>query len=278
MKKVYKTIMLCCFFMFLSINATSGIFGGGSGGSLKEILKLLKSIDAATGKNGTATLAEIESKIELIEQTRMQMEQLKMEVENFRQLGKELGDLDIRKINQLLERTLGFKDYANMTVSQMEKSLDAFFSDYDGNIYKVFDHLDLDILKRQRIKLRENQAEMQKTVYNNMAKNQMYANINDQGEELKRKVNTLNNVTGTLQALQAIGGILEQTNSILLETKQMIATNMEMKDRVEAEYKKENEINSDNRDAFLREEEVYKKKVIEKNKEEAKKAKFSISF
>lgn len=79
---------------------------------------------------------------------------------------------------------------------------------------------------------------MQKSVYNNMAKNQMYANIKDQGEDLKRKINTLNNVDGTLQALQAIGGILEQTNQVLLEMKQMMATNSEMKDRLEAKIQK----------------------------------------
>ena len=64
-----------------------------------------------------------------------------------------------------------------MTANQMEKQLDTFFSDYDGNKYKLFDGYDLDILKAQRKKLRENQQEMQKSVYNNMSKNQMYANI-----------------------------------------------------------------------------------------------------
>jgi len=35
--------------------------------------------------------------------------------------------------------------------------------------------------------------------------------------DLKRKINTLNNVDGTLQALQAIGGILEQTNQVFIQ-------------------------------------------------------------
>lgn len=118
------------------------------------------------------------------------------------------------------------------------KEIRYFFSDYDGNKYKLFDKYDLDILKAQRKKLRENQQEMQKSVYNNMSKNQMYANIKDQGEALKRKVATLDSVAGTLQALQAIGGILEQTNEVLLEIKQMMATNAEMKDRIEAKVQK----------------------------------------
>ncbi|MFZ8018679.1 MULTISPECIES: hypothetical protein [Fusobacterium] len=274
-----KLLMVLAIVTLISIPTQAGIFGGkGSGGSLKEILKLLKSIDSATGANGTATLAEIETKLQVIEQTKMQIEQLRMEAENFKQLGKEFKDFDIGKINNLLDRTLGFKDYASMTANQMEKQLDTFFSDYDGNKYKLFDGYDLDILKAQRKKLRENQQEMQKSVYNNMSKNQMYANIKDQGEALKRKVATLDSVAGTLQALQAIGGILEQTNEVLLEMKQMMATNAEMKDRVEAKVQKEAEINRDNSEAFQKEADKKWKEEQEQARKDAKKAKFKINF
>ncbi|CAL7887241.1 hypothetical protein [Fusobacterium necrophorum] len=273
-----KRIVVYFLIGILSFNLNAGIFGGKSGGSLKEILKLLKSIDSATGKNGTATLAEIESKLELIRQTEMQLEQLKMEAENFRKLGKELAHADIAKINQILDRTLGFKDYVNTTATTMGKNLDSFFSEYNGSHYQIFDKYDLDVLKEQRKKLREHQTEMQKSVYNNMAKNEMYANINDQGQELKRKINTLNNVAGTLQAIQAIGGILEQTNMILLETKQMIATNMEMKDRIEAQVRKEAEIQNDNAEAEAKETEEILKKVREEEKRDKKKANFKIKF
>ena len=274
-----KLLMVLAIVTLISIPTQAGIFGGkGSGGSLKEILKLLKSIDSATGANGTATLAEIETKLQVIEQTKMQIEQLRMEVENFKQLGKDIKDFDLKKINNLLDRTLGFKDYASMTANQMEKQLDTFFSDYDGNKYKLFDGYDLDILKAQRKKLRENQQEMQKSVYNNMSKNQMYANIKDQGEALKRKVATLDSVAGTLQALQAIGGILEQTNEVLLEMKQMMATNAEMKDRVEAKVQKEAEINRDNSEAFQKEADEKWKEAQEEARKDAKKAKFKINF
>lgn len=274
-----KLLMVLAIIILISIPTQAGIFGGkGGGGSLKEILKLLKSIDAASGANGTATLAEIETKLQVIEQTKMQIEQLRMEVENFKQLGKDIKDFDLKKINNLLERTLGFKDYASMTANQMEKKLDTFFSDYDGNKYKLFDKYDLDILKAQRKKLRENQQEMQKSVYNNMSKNQMYANIKDQGEALKKKVATLDSVAGTLQALQAIGGILEQTNEVLLEMKQMMATNAEMKDRIEAKVQKEEEIRNDNLDAAEKEDEMIRKKLLEENEKDRKKSNFKISF
>jgi len=265
--------------ILLSFPVQAGIFGGkGGGGSLKEILKLLKSIDAASGANGTATLAEIETKLQAIEQTKMQIEQLRMEAENFKQLGKDLADFDLKRLNNLLDRTLGFKDYATMTGKQMEKSLDTFFSDYDGHGYKLLDSFDLNILKNQRKKLRENEAEMQKSVYNNMAKNQMYANIKDQGEDLKRKINTLNNVDGTLQALQAIGGILEQTNQVLLEMKQMMATNSEMKDRLEAKIQKEGEISKDNSEAFQKEADAKWKEAQEEARKNSKKTNFNINF
>mgnify|MGYP000000269305 FL=1 len=276
MKKIIMGIFMI---ILISVSAQAGIIGRrGSGGSLKEILKLLKSIDAASGANGTATLAEIETKLQAIEQTKMQIEQLRMEVENFKQLGKEFADLDIKNINNILDRTLGFKDYATMTGKQMEKSLDTFFSDYDGHGYKLLDSFDLNILKNQRKKLRENEAEMQKSVYNNMAKNQMYANIKDQGEDLKRKINTLNNVDGTLQALQAIGGILEQTNQVLLEMKQMMATNSEMKDRLEAKIQKEGEISKDNSEAFQKEADAKWKEAQEEARKNSKKTNFNINF
>ena len=183
-----------------------------------------------------------------------------------------------RKINNLIDRTLGFKDYASMTANQMEKNLDSFFSDYDGNRYKIFDKIDLDILKKQRKRLREEQTEMQKAVYNNMTKNNMYANIKDQGDALKRKVNTLNNVAGTLQAIQAVGGILEQTNQILLEMKQMMATNAEMKDRLQAKVDKEKEITEDNIDAQDKVDEAIRGRVKDKFKKDAKKSDFTIHF
>ena len=274
-----KLLMILAIVVLISIPSQAGIFGGkGGGGSLKEILKLLKSIDAASGANGTATLAEIETKLQVIEQTKMQIEQLRMEVENFKQLGKDIKDFDLKKINNLLERTLGFKDYASMTANQMEKKLDTFFSDYDENKYKLFDKYDLDILKDKRKKLRENQQEMQKSVYNNMSKNQMYANIKDQGEALKRKVATLDSVAGTLQALQAIGGILEQTNEVLLEMKQMMATNAEMKDRVEAKVQKEAEISRDNSEAFQKEADEKWKEAQEEARKNSKKTNFNINF
>ncbi|WP_320950643.1 hypothetical protein [Fusobacterium sp.] len=274
-----KLLMILAIVVLISIPSQAGIFGGkGGGGSLKEILKLLKSIDAASGANGTATLAEIETKLQVIEQTKMQIEQLRMEVENFKQLGKDIKDFDLKKINNLLDRTLGFKDYASMTANQMEKKLDTFFSDYDGNKYKLFDKYDLDILKAQRKKLRENQQEMQKSVYNNMSKNQMYANIKDQGEALKRKVATLDGVAGTLQALQAIGGILEQTNEVLLEIKQMMATNAEMKDRIEAKVQKEAEISRDNSEAFQKEADEKWKEAQEEARKNSKKTNFNINF
>ena len=274
-----KLLMILAIVVLISIPSQAGIFGGkGGGGSLKEILKLLKSIDAASGANGTATLAEIETKLQVIEQTKMQIEQLRMEVENFKQLGKDIKDFDLKKINNLLDRTLGFKDYASMTANQMEKKLDTFFSDYDGNKYKLFDKYDLDILKDQRKKLRENQQEMQKSVYNNMSKNQMYANIKDQGEALKRKVATLDSVAGTLQALQAIGGILEQTNEVLLEIKQMMATNAEMKDRIEAKVQKEAEISRDNSEAFQKEADEKWKEAQEEARKNSKKTNFNINF
>ncbi|EFD80475.1 hypothetical protein ABVN55_06380 [Fusobacterium animalis] len=274
-----KLLMILAIVVLISIPSQAGIFGGkGGGGSLKEILKLLKSIDAASGANGTATLAEIETKLQVIEQTKMQIEQLRMEVENFKQLGKDIKDFDLKKINNLLDRTLGFKDYASMTANQMEKKLDTFFSDYDGNKYKLFDKYDLDILKAQRKKLRENQQEMQKSVYNNMSKNQMYANIKDQGEALKRKVATLDSVAGTLQALQAIGGILEQTNEVLLEIKQMMATNAEMKDRIEAKVQKEAEISRDNSEAFQKEADEKWKEAQEEARKNSKKTNFNINF
>ena len=274
-----KLLMILAIVVLISIPSQAGIFGGkGGGGSLKEILKLLKSIDAASGANGTATLAEIETKLQVIEQTKMQIEQLRMEVENFKQLGKDIKDFDLKKINNLLDRTLGFKDYASMTANQMEKKLDTFFSDYDGNKYKLFDKYDLDVLKAQRKKLRENQQEMQKSVYNNMSKNQMYANIKDQGEALKRKVATLDSVAGTLQALQAIGGILEQTNEVLLEMKQMMATNAEMKDRVEAKVQKEAEISRDNSEAFQKEADEKWKEAREVARKNSKKTNFNINF
>ena len=258
--------------ILLSFPVQAGIFGGkGGGGSLKEILKLLKSIDAASGANGTATLAEIETKLQAIEQTKMQIEQLRMEAENFKQLGKDLADFDLKRLNNLLDRTLGFKDYATMTGRQMEKNLDSFFSDYEGHGYKLLDNFDLNVLKNQRKKLRENEVEMQKSVYNNMAKNQMFANIKDQGEDLKRKINTLNNVDGTLQALQAIGGILEQTNQVLLEMKQMMAINSEMKDRLEAKVQKESEISKDNSEAFQKEADAKWKKAQEEARKNSKK-------
>ena len=274
-----KLLMILAIVVLISIPSQAGIFGGkGGGGSLKEILKLLKSIDAASGANGTATLAEIETKLQVIEQTKMQIEQLRMEVENFKQLGKDIKDFDLKKINNLLDRTLGFKDYASMTANQMEKKLDTFFSDYDRNKYKLFDKYDLDILKAQRKKLRENQQEMQKSVYNNMSKNQMYANIKDQGEALKRKVATLDSVAGTLQALQAIGGILEQTNEVLLEMKQMMATNAEMKDRVEEKVQKEAEISRDNSEAFQKEADEKWKEAQEEARKNSKKTNFNINF
>lgn len=274
-----KLLMILAIVVLISIPSQAGIFGGkGGGGSLKEILKLLKSIDAASGANGTATLAEIETKLQVIEQTKMQIEQLRMEVENFKQLGKDIKDFDLKKINNLLDRTLGFKDYASMTANQMEKKLDTFFSDYDGNKYKLFDKYDLDILKAQRKKMRENQQEMQKSVYNNMSKNQMYANIKDQGEALKRKVATLDSVAGTLQALQAIGGILEQTNEVLLEIKQMMATNAEMKDRIEAKVQKEAEISRDNSEAFQKEADEKWKEAQEEARKNSKKTNFNINF
>ena len=274
-----KLLMILAIVVLISIPSQAGIFGGkGGGGSLKEILKLLKSIDAASGANGTATLAEIETKLQVIEQTKMQIEQLRMEVENFKQLGKDIKDFDLKKINNLLDRTLGFKDYASMTANQMEKKLDTFFSDYDGNKYKLFDKYDLDVLKAQRKKLRENQQEMQKSVYNNMSKNQMYANIKDQGEALKRKVATLDSVAGTLQALQAIGGILEQTNEVLLEMKQMMATNAEMKDRIEAKVQKEAEISRDNSEAFQKEADEKWKEAQEEARKNSKKTNFNINF
>lgn len=274
-----KLLMVLAIVTLISIPTQAGIFGGkGSGGSLKEILKLLKSIDSATGANGTATLAEIETKLQVIEQTKMQIEQLRMEVENFKQLGNDIKDFDLKKINNLLDRTLGFKDYASMTANQMEKKLDTFFSDYDGNKYKLFDKYDLDILKAQRKKLRENQQEMQKSVYNNMSKNQMYVNIKDQGEALKRKVATLDSVAGTLQALQAIGGILEQTNEVLLEIKQMMATNAEMKDRIEAKVQKEAEISRDNSEAFQKEADEKWKEAQEEARKNSKKTNFNINF
>ena len=274
-----KLLMILAIVVLISIPSQAGIFGGkGGGGSLKEILKLSKSIDAASGANGTATLAEIETKLQVIEQTKMQIEQLRMEVENFKQLGKDIKDFDLKKINNLLDRTLGFKDYASMTANQMEKKLDTFFSDYDGNKYKLFDKYDLDILKAQRKKLRENQQEMQKSVYNNMSKNQMYANIKDQGEALKRKVATLDSVAGTLQALQAIGGILEQTNEVLLEIKQMMATNAEMKDRIEAKVQKEAEISRDNSEAFQKEADEKWKEAQEEARKNSKKTNFNINF
>ena len=274
-----KLLMILAIVVLISIPSQAGIFGGkGGGGSLKEILKLLKSIDAASGANGTATLAEIETKLQVIEQTKMQIEQLRMEVENFKQLGKDIKDFDLKKINNLLDRTLGFKDYASMTANQMEKKLDTFCSDYDGNKYKLFDKYDLDILKAQRKKLRENQQEMQKSVYNNMSKNQMYANIKDQGEALKRKVATLDSVAGTLQALQAIGGILEQTNEVLLEIKQMMATNAEMKDRIEAKVQKEAEISRDNSEAFQKEADEKWKEAQEEARKNSKKTNFNINF
>ncbi|OFL29760.1 hypothetical protein HMPREF2775_04970 [Fusobacterium sp. HMSC064B12] len=274
-----KLLMVLAIVILISIPTQAGIFKGkGGGGSLKEILKLLKSIDSASGANGTATLAEIETKLQVIEQTKMQIEQLRMEVENFKKLGKDIKDFDLNKINNLLDRTLGFKDYASMTASQMEKRLDTFFSDYDGNKYKLFDKYDLDVLKAQRKKLKENQQEMQKSVYNNMSKNQMYANIKDQGEALKKKVATLDSVAGTLQALQAIGGILEQTNEVLLEMKQMMATNAEMKDRVEAKAQKEAEISRDNSEAFQKEADKKWKEEQEQARKDAKKAKFKINF
>ena len=274
-----KLLMILAIVVLISIPSQAGIFGGkGGGGSLKEILKLLKSIDAASGANGTATLAEIETKLQVIEQTKMQIEQLRMEVENFKQLGKDIKDFDLKKINNLLERTLGFKDYASITANQMEKKLDTFFSDYDGNKYKLFDKYDLDILKAQRKKLRENQQEMQKSVYNNMSKNQMYANIKDQGEALKRKVATLDSVAGTLQALQAIGGILEQTNEVLLEIKQMMATNAEIKDKIEAKAQKEAEISRDNSEVFQKEADEKWKKAQEEARKNSKKTNFNINF
>ena len=265
--------------ILLSFPVQAGIFGGkGGGGSLKEILKLLKSIDAASGANGTATLAEIETKLQAIEQTKMLIEQLRMEAENFKQLGKDLADFDLKRLNNLLDRTLGFKDYATMTGRQMEKNLDSFFSDYEGHGYKLLDNFDLNVLKNQRKKLRENEVEMQKSVYNNMAKNQMFANIKDQGEDLKRKINTLNNVDGTLQALQAIGGILEQTNQVLLEMKQMMAINSEMKDRLEAKVQKESEISKDNSEAFQKEADAKWKKAQEEARKNSKKTNFNINF
>ena len=274
-----KLLMVLAIVILISIPTQAGIFKGkGGGGSLKEILKLLKSIDSASGANGTATLAEIETKLQVIEQTKMQIEQLRMEVENFKKLGKDIKDFDLKKINNLLDRTLGFKDYASMTANQMEKKLDTFFSDYDGNKYKLFDKYDLDILKAQRKKLRENQQEMQKSVYNNMSKNQMYANIKDQGEALKRKVATLDSVAGTLQALQAIGGILEQTNEVLLEIKQMMATNAEMKDRIEAKVQKEAEISRDNSEAFQKEADEKWKEAQEEARKNSKKTNFNINF
>lgn len=274
-----KLLMVLAIVILISIPTQAGIFRGkGGGGSLKEILKLLKSIDSASGANGTATLAEIETKLQVIEQTKMQIEQLRMEVENFKKLGKDIKDFDLNKINNLLDRTLGFKDYASMTASQMEKRLDTFFSDYDGNKYKLFDKYDLDVLKAQRKKLKENQQEMQKSVYNNMSKNQMYANIKDQGEALKRKVATLDSVAGTLQALQAIGGILEQTNEVLLEMKQMMATNAEMKDRVEAKAQKEAEISRDNSEAFQKEADKKWKEEQEEARKNSKKTNFNINF
>lgn len=274
-----KLLMVLAIVILISIPTQAGIFRGkGGGGSLKEILKLLKSIDSASGANGTATLAEIETKLQVIEQTKMQIEQLRMEVENFKKLGKDIKDFDLKKINNLLDRTLGFKDYASMTANQMEKKLDTFFSDYDGNKYKLFDGYDLDILKAQRKKLRENQQEMQKSVYNNMSKNQMYANIKDQGEALKRKVATLDSVAGTLQALQAIGGILEQTNEVLLEIKQMMATNAEMKDRIEAKVQKEAEISRDNSEAFQKEADEKWKEAQEEARKNSKKTNFNINF
>lgn len=274
-----KLLMVLAIVILISIPSQAGIFGGkGGGGSLKEILKLLKSIDSASGANGTATLAEIETKLQVIEQTKMQIEQLRMEVENFKKLGKDIKDFDLNKINNLLDRTLGFKDYASMTASQMEKRLDTFFSDYDGNKYKLFDKYDLDVLKAQRKKLKENQQEMQKSVYNNMSKNQMYANIKDQGEALKRKVATLDSVAGTLQALQAIGGILEQTNEVLLEMKQMMATNAEMKDRIEAKAQKEAEISRDNSEAFQKEADEKWKNAQEEARKNSKKTNFNINF
>jgi hypothetical protein len=274
-----KLLMVLAIVILISIPTQAGIFRGkGGGGSLKEILKLLKSIDSASGANGTATLAEIETKLQVIEQTKMQIEQLRMEVENFKKLGKDIKDFDLNKINNLLDRTLGFKDYASMTASQMEKRLDTFFSDYDGNKYKLFDKYDLDVLKAQRKKLKENQQEMQKSVYNNMSKNQMYANIKDQGEALKKKVATLDSVAGTLQALQAIGGILEQTNEVLLEMKQMMATNAEMKDRIEAKAQKEAEISRDNSEAFQKEADEKWKNAQEEARKNSKKTNFNINF
>lgn len=62
--KIKKKII--CFLMFLILCIPSySLFGRGSSGSLKQILRLLTSIEKASGNHGISTLAEIQSKLQI---------------------------------------------------------------------------------------------------------------------------------------------------------------------------------------------------------------------
>ena len=215
MKKSFKILTILSLVLCFSFKAFA-LFGGGGGASTAVLLKILAVETASKSEHVRNTL-------EAIKQTENLANQLKYEIQNAQQLGKDIGAGNEYAIQKLVHSALNFQEESQSIMYEQEQMMGKL-----QNIFKTSENLKGLTVDELRLEARKIREQQQYAVYDAMRNAGFSATLKQDQQNLQKLVSSANSSQGQLQALQAISNLLGEQNAILLKIGTLLETQTKM--------------------------------------------------
>lgn len=189
-------------------------------------------------------LANFKTQLETVKSVKNQMEQIKNQVKsvqneyeslrnqakNLKQLDMSLSDRNIRILENSLNEIQNLGTYAKSFIYDNEEMVDKFWDVYKEDPEKFteitgFDEQGLAGIKKDVAKAKK---ASRYAVYDAMTNAGMTATIGNDEENIKKLLKASQTADGALQAIQATNNLVGNSNSILLQIRTLLETNIKM--------------------------------------------------
>lgn len=189
-------------------------------------------------------LANFKTQLESVKQVKNQVEQIKNQVKsvqneykslqnqakNLKQLDMSLSDRNIRILENSLNDIQNLGTYAKSFIYDNEEMVDKFWDVYKEDPEKFteitgFDEQGLAGIKKDVAKAKK---ASRYAVYDAMTNAGMTATIGNDEENIKKLLKASRTADGALQAIQATNNLVGNSNSILLQIRTLLETNIKM--------------------------------------------------
>ncbi|MGL4976793.1 MAG: hypothetical protein ACRCYT_09250 [Cetobacterium sp.] len=198
-----------------------------------DLLNIAKTISKTqSGMNGEL----LNQGVKQANQIKNELDMIKNQVENLKKLGKKISEGNINSIKYALNEVIALQDQSKAFIYNHQELVNRYWDIYkkDPENFQKYTEFTEQNLKKVDKELKKAKEMTQYALYDSMINSGFTAQLKSDKQNLESLLNASSSTTGALQAIQATNNLLGQTNTILLDLKNVVSTMVKMNASVES--------------------------------------------